>query len=56
MCATLNASTKLPHCGSDGHSSPSGRRVRRMQRGRKRLRNGRIVIGDQGQRAAALPV
>ncbi len=24
MCATLNASTKLPHCGSDGHSIPQG--------------------------------
>jgi hypothetical protein len=24
MFATLNASTKLPHCGSAGHSSPLG--------------------------------
>ena len=24
ICATLKASTKLPHCGSDGHSIPSG--------------------------------
>ncbi len=24
ICAVLNATTKLPHCGSAGHSSPRG--------------------------------
>ena len=35
MFATLNASTKLPHCGSAGHSRPLGTSPRRMQRGRE---------------------
>ena len=31
MLAWLNALTKLPHCGSAGHSMPSGHGARRVQ-------------------------
>ena len=33
MFATLNASTKLPHCGSAGHDRPLGTRAGWVQRG-----------------------
>ena len=35
MFATLNASTKLPHCGSAGQSSPLGSAPGRMESGRE---------------------
>ena len=35
MFATLNASTKLPHCGSRGPFEPAGHGPRRMERGRE---------------------
>ena len=44
MFATLNASTKLPHCGSAGQDSPTGTLPDGWSAVVKMLRNGRIVI------------
>ena len=44
MFATLNASTKLPHCGSAGHSSPPGTVPDGCSAVMKMLMKGRIVI------------
>ena len=44
MLAWLKALTKLPHCGSAGHSMPSGIDPDGCRAVVKRLMNGRIVI------------
>ena len=47
MFATLNASTKLPHCGSAGHSSPLGTVPDGCSAVVKMLMKGRIVNRHQ---------
>ena len=49
MFATLNASTKFPHCGSAGQSSPLGSVPDGWRAVVNTLRNGRIVMRHQGQ-------
>ena len=44
MLAWLKALTKLPHCGSAGHSMPSGMEPDGWRAVVNRLMNGRIVI------------
>ena len=51
ICATLNASTKLPHCGSAGHSSPLGTVPDGCSAVVKMLMKGRIVIAISARRS-----
>ncbi len=52
MFATLNASTKFPHCGSAGHSSPLGSVPDGWSAVVNTLRNGRIVIAIRASSSA----
>ena len=52
MFATLNASTKFPHCGSAGHSSPLGRVPDGWSAVVNTLRKGRIVIAMRASSSA----
>ena len=52
MFATRNASTKLPHWGSAGHSRPRGTEPEGWSAVRKMLRNGRMTIATRAIRMA----
>ena len=52
MFATLNASTKLPHCGSAGQPSPLGTLPDGCSAVVKMLTNGRIVIAISARSSA----
>jgi hypothetical protein len=52
ILATLNASTKLPHCGSAGHSSPVGKVFDGCSAVTKMLMKGKTVNAISAKRSA----
>ncbi len=55
MCASSNASRKLPHWGSDGHSRPGGTEFDGWSAVVNRLTNGTMVT-TMSTRSSVLPV